>query len=90
MIGNEAEIIEQITKKYHLDALKIYDKFESSEVTGKRDFEKLKKDIYDYYAPYDEENLLKITYPINEEPIVEIVPKYLVNKSVNKLLKKMK
>lgn len=90
MIGNESEIIEQITKKYHLDALKIYDKFESSEVTGKRDFEKLKKDIYDYYAPYDEENLLKITYPINEEPIVEIVPKYLVNKSVNKLLKKMK
>ena len=90
MIGNEAEIIEQITKKYHLDALKIYDKFESSEVTGKRDFEKLKKDIYDYYAPYDEENLLKITYPINEEPIVEIVPKYLVNKSVNKMLKKMK
>lgn len=90
MIGNEAEIIEQITKKYHLDALKIYDKFESSEVTGKRDFEKLKKDIYDYYAPYDEENLLKITYPINEEPMVEIVPKYLVNKSVNKMLKKMK
>ncbi len=90
MIGNEAEIIEQITKKYHLDALKIYDKFESSEVTGKRDFEKLKKDIYDYYAPYDEENLLKITYPINEEPIIEIVPKYIVNKNVNKMLKKMK
>ena len=86
--GHESQIIEDITRKYNLDAIKIYDAFESSEVTGKRDFIKLKNDKVDYYAPYDEYNLLKISYPIGQEPIKEIVPKYLVNTNVKKLIRK--
>ena len=84
-LGREVEVIEQMTKKYNLDAIKIYDAFESSEVTGKRDFKKLKSDIYDYYSPYDDDNLLKISYPIGEEPVKEIVSKTIFKQKVKKI-----
>lgn len=87
-IGRESEIIENLVQKYKLDSIKIYDSFESSEVTGKRDLQKLKADIYDYYAPYDEYNLLKISYPRNKFPIMEIVPKDIINNNQKKLVRK--
>lgn len=86
-IGSEPDIIEELTSKYNLNAIKIYDTFESSEVTGKRDFKKLKSDIYDYYAPYDDDHLLKISYPIGEAPIEEIIPKSYFKQKVKKLTK---
>lgn len=84
---NKADIIEKMCNKYKLDAIKIYEKFESSEVTGKRDFKKLKSDKDDYYAPYDENNLLKISYFDGKAPMCEIVPKYLINEKVKRLQK---
>ena len=66
--------------KYNLDAVKIYDKFESSEVTGKRDFKKLKSDLEGFYKPYNDESFCKITFVENEKPIVELVDRLEVVK----------
>ena len=44
------EVIEMLCKKYNLDSVKIYEKFESSEVTGKRDYQLLKDDKEGYYC----------------------------------------
>lgn len=74
-IGRESEIIEILCKKYHLDSVKIYDKFESSEVTGKRDYKKLKSDEEGYYAPFDENNLYYINYSKESVPSRVIVSK---------------
>lgn len=74
-IGREDEIIEHLCKKYGLDAVKIYDAFESSEVTGKRDFQKLQDDKQNYYAPCDEAHFWKIDFPIDSAPIKKIVSK---------------
>ena len=56
------EIIELLCEKYRLDAVKIYEKFENSDVTGKRDLLKLKADKEGYYAPCDKEHLYSISY----------------------------
>ena len=45
---NQEEAIKLLCKKYNLYAVKVYDKFELSDVTGKRDFQKLKEDKIDY------------------------------------------
>lgn len=44
------EVVELLCKKYNLDSIKIYEKFESSEVTGKRDYQLLKNDTEEYYC----------------------------------------
>ena len=59
------EIVELLCEKYHLDAIKIYDKFENSDVTGKRDFLRLQNDKCDYYAPCDEQHLFRVSYTDN-------------------------
>ena len=56
------EVVELLCEKYHLDAVKIYDKFENSDVTGKRDFLRLQNDKCDYYAPFDEQHLFKLSF----------------------------
>ena len=38
----DPDFIDMLCKKYNLDSIKIYKKFESSEVTGKRDYQLLK------------------------------------------------
>lgn len=60
--NRKAEAVRLLCKKYHLDAVKIYDAFETSDVTGKRDFQKLKGDKDDYYALVDENHLAIISY----------------------------
>lgn len=72
--GREAEAIEFLCKKYHLDSVKIYDAFETSDVTGKRDFQKLKDDKEGYYAPFDNLHLVKISY-LNEQRTVKKIAK---------------
>ena len=74
-IGREDEIIEYLCQKYNLSAVKIYEKFESSEVTGKRDYKLLQNDKLNYYAPYDEKNFLKIDFNEESLPIIKIVNK---------------
>ena len=69
-IGQEEYVIKHLIDKYHLFAIKIYDKFESSEVTGKRDYKLLKSD-YEGYLSFDESgNLVK--YDFNPDGIVSV------------------
>lgn len=56
------EVVELLCGKYHLDAVKFYEKFENSDVTGKRDILKLKADKEGYYAPCDNNHLYQISY----------------------------
>lgn len=88
-IGEEDMIVEYMCNKYHLDAIKIYDKFESSEVTGKRDFKKLKADKVGYFAPLDEEHFYQIDYPEDGIPVRSIVEKKSIIKP-QKALQKVK
>lgn len=62
-------VIEGLCTKYGLDSIKIYEKFESSEVTGKRDFQILKNDKEGYYCMRDGE-LQEISYANNQRKIV--------------------
>lgn len=56
---NWQDAVRIILEKYdELDSVKIYDKFENSDVTGKRDFQKLKSDKTGYYF-IDENNEIK-------------------------------
>lgn len=88
-IGKEDEIIEHMCSKYNLDAIKIYDSFDSSEITGKRDFQKLKADKCEYYAPCNDEYFWKIDYPVNGFPIKKLVNKNDIIKKSNVKQKKM-
>ena len=60
--NRKAEAIRSLCKKYSFDAVKIYDAFETSDVTGKRDFQKLKNDKCGYYTPVNENSLAEISY----------------------------
>lgn len=79
-IGKEAYIIDYMCKKYNLDAVKIYDLFESSEVTGKRDFKKLKADKFGYYAPASDDDFYEIDFDDNSLPSKKLVKKIEANK----------
>lgn len=79
-IGRESEVIEYMCKKYNLDSVKIYDKFESSEVTGKRDFKKLQSDKEKYYQPYDTDSFYEVNYPVNSLPTKKLVKRKSLNR----------
>jgi acyl-coenzyme A synthetase/AMP-(fatty) acid ligase len=53
--NSQVEAIKLLCEKYHLDAVKIYEKFESSEVTGKRDYQLLHSDKKGFYFVEDGE-----------------------------------
>ena len=69
-----SEIVVLLCEKYHLDAVKFYDKFENSDVTGKRDLMKLKADKSGYYAPCDEQHLYQMSF-LNGKLAREIISK---------------
>ena len=71
------EITEQLCEKYNLDAIKYYEKFENSDVTGKRDFQKLKSDKSNYYAPFDDEKMLMLSFENHD------IQKKFINKPRN-------
>ncbi len=58
----EPEAVKLLCEKYNLDAVKIYEKFENSDVTGKRDFQKLKADKTGYYAPRVDGSLREVLF----------------------------
>lgn len=60
-VNQEAFVVEHLCKKYNLDAVKIYDSFPISDITGKRDFKALKGDRQGYFAFYDE-GLVRVDY----------------------------
>ena len=57
-----SEIVEMLSEKYHLDAVKFYNHFENSDVTGKRDIIRLQADKTGYYAPCDDEHLYQVDF----------------------------
>lgn len=61
-IGKEDEVVRYLCEKYKLDGVKIYDSFEVSEVTGKRDYQLLKHDFTSYYRPNDETTFIRKNY----------------------------
>lgn len=69
-IGQEEYVVRHLIDKYHLFAIKIYDKFESSEVTGKRDYKLLKSDYRDYLSFDDDGNMVK--YDFNPDGSVSV------------------
>ena len=61
-IGKESTVVEYLCKKYKLQGVKIYSEFETSEVTGKRDYQLLKNDTFGYLSPKDEYELYVTDY----------------------------
>jgi hypothetical protein len=61
---NWQDAVRIILEKYDvLDAVKIYDKFENSDVTGKRDFQKLKSDKTGYCCVDEKNNIKPVIVP---------------------------
>ncbi len=56
------EVVEFLCQKYHLFAIKAYDHFETSEVTGKRDYKLLKDDKSGYYSPCDQTSMYQTSF----------------------------
>lgn len=64
-----AFVVRHLCRKYNLDAVKIYDSFESSDVTGKRDFQLLKKDYFGYIAPKNDTEFYSVDYIPGKKPV---------------------
>ncbi len=58
----KAEVVHLLCEKYNLDAIKFYDSFEISDVTGKRDYQKLQNDKRDYYVPTVDGGISMVNY----------------------------
>lgn len=74
-INDPAYVVDKLCKKYNLEAVKLYEKFENSDVTGKRDFKLLKGDKTAYYAPYDDEHLMLIDFVSKRRHVREVISK---------------
>lgn len=85
-IGRESIVVEQLCKKYNLQGVKIYDEFETSEVTGKRDYQLLKNDTFGYLSPKDEYELY-ITDYIDGISSTTTIHKDNINTKVHKKIK---
>ncbi len=85
--GKVKEMVEFICNKYNLDGVKFYDTFETSEVTGKRDYQLLKHDYVGYLSPYDTENFILKNYSETGFTESKIVSSEVLNKKVKKLTK---
>lgn len=86
-IGKEDEVVDYLCNKYNLDGVKIYDSFEVSEVTGKRDYQLLKHDYEGYYCTNDESTFVKKYYSENGQITSQIINKSEIKNSVKRLVK---
>lgn len=68
--NSKASVIQNLCEKYGLDSVKIYEKFESSEVTGKRDYQLLKEDKDGYLCACNGE-LHEISYKNQVRTVVK-------------------
>ncbi len=59
---NKVEVVHLLCEKYGLDAIKFYDSFEISDVTGKRDYQKLKEDKEGYLKPIGSNDIQIVNY----------------------------
>lgn len=83
-IGHEQEIVSYLCKKYNLDGVKFYDSFETSEVTGKRDYQLLKHDYTGYYSPLNEIQLICTDYSENGIVSRKVVEGSIINRQKEK------
>ena len=68
-LDQTAWVVRHLCDKYHLDAVKIYPKFENSDVTGKRDFKRLQKDCTGYLAPGKDGGLWAVDFVPGKQPV---------------------
>lgn len=86
-IGKEEEVVRTLCEKYNLDGIKIYDSFEVSEVTGKRDYQLLKHDYNTYYYPTNDGKFIIKDYSeegIVTETVVNSIKSDIKTKKLNK------
>ena len=86
-VGKESELVELICNKYHVDGVKFYDGFETSEVTGKRDYQLLKHDYEGYYRPLCSGKLLCRSYSPSGKITEFVVDSESINSHIKKLIK---
>lgn len=86
-VGKEDEVVRYLCEKYKLDGVKIYDSFEVSEVTGKRDYQLLKHDYNSYYIPNGENTFIRKNYSDCGDTTCEIVDASTLKTNVKKLVK---
>jgi len=65
-VNKKTFVVEHLCKKYNLDAVKIYDSFPISDITGKRDFKVLKADREGYLVPCGGHELVCVNYTEEE------------------------
>lgn len=61
-LNKKAEVVHYLCKKYGLDAVKFYDSFEISDVTGKRDYQKLQQDKIGYWIPSEHDEIREVDF----------------------------
>ena len=86
-VGKESELVEFICNKYHLDGVKFYDGFETSEVTGKRDYQLLKHDYEGYYKSLGSGNFTCKCYSPEGTFTEFVVDSKFINTHIKKLVK---
>lgn len=86
-VGKEAELIEYICEKFNLDGVKFYDSFETSEVTGKRNYQLLKHDYEGYYSPLNETQLIYKNYSEDGHLAESVINKKLLDRKKRKLVR---
>lgn len=87
--GKESYVVEYLCKKYSLQGVKIYSEFETSEVTGKRDYQLLKTDTFGYLSPKDEFELYVLDY-VDGVASVSTIHKDNVNQKEQQKIKNRK
>ena len=60
--NKKEEVVHYLCQKYHLDAVKFYDSFDISDVTGKRDYQKLQQDKSGYFVPAEDGGVYIVDY----------------------------
>ena len=59
-----SDLIKRFCRKYDLNSIKFYKVFYKNQITEKRDFARIRNDLFYYYSPCDEDDeyLYKFTY----------------------------
>lgn len=84
-IGQEQELVGYICNKFNVDAVKFYDSFETSEVTGKRNYQLLKHDYEGYYSPLNEKQFIYKDYSEDGHLSESVITKRAINRKKRKL-----
>ena len=70
-LGTKYDAVKFLCEKYALDSVKVYEKFDTNDVTAKRDFQKLENDKKGYLKPISDGRFQVISYENNERNVVK-------------------